>query len=163
MNGKLKYIIFAALGILIALYFYNKYNRAPGINFNEISLSDLQGNPVKFSDLKGKKMVVSFGASWCPNCIDEMNMISPIKNTSLADVEVVIISDEPLEKIQGFKDRKNYPFTFLKMNQPFNSIGVMSIPTTYIFNANLEQKGQNVGFIDWEDPSAVEDVKEMMK
>lgn len=163
MTGKLKYIIIAVLLLLAGLYFYKKYNVPPAVDFSKVILSDIEGNPVKFSDFKGKKTIVSFGASWCPNCIDEMNALKPIRNTSLADVEIIIISDEPLETIQHFKERKGYPFTFLRMEGGFNSIGVFSIPTTYLFNPNQEIREQSVGFIDWEDPSVVEGMKELME
>ncbi len=163
MNTKLKLLILAVLGLTAGFYFYKKYNIAPSVDLNKLTLFDTQGNPVKLSDYKGKKLVVSFGASWCPNCIDELQMINGIKEKSLSDVEIIVISDEPMEKVQGFKERKGYPFTYLKMNETFNSIGINSIPTTYILNTKFEIKDETVGFIDWEDASTIENVKEMME
>ena len=163
MNNKLKYLILAVLVLLTALFFYNKYKVAPKVDFNKLTLFDTQGNPVKLSDYKGKKLVVSFGASWCPNCLDELQMINAIKEKELADVEIIVISDEDMERVQGFKERKGYPFTFLKMNQSFNSIGVNSIPTTYIVNTKFEISDESVGFIDWSDASTVEGIKKLME
>ena len=163
MQNKLKYLIIAILGVLLAIYFYSKYKVAPSVNFSKLELFDLEGNRVNFSDLKGKKIVLSFGASWCVNCIDELETLSAIKDQQLAGVEVVVISDEKLERVQAFSQRNNYPFTFLKMNQPFGSIGVNAIPTTYIFNSKLEVKDETVGFIDWKDPSTVEHIRKLME
>ncbi len=163
MNGKLKYIIFGALAVIVAVYFYNKYRTAPTLDFNKLTLFDVEGNPVKWQNFTGKKMVVSFGASWCPNCLEELKMINSIKDKDLNGVEVIVISDEAMENVQSFKERKGYPFTFLKMNQTFNSIGVNAIPTTYIVNTNLELKDETVGYIDWKDPSTVEHLKKLME
>jgi peroxiredoxin len=162
MNNKLKYLILTLLGLLIGFYFYNKYKVPPSINFNKLTLFDTQGNPVKISDFKGKKLIVSFGASWCPNCIDELKMINGVKEKDLSDIEIIVISDEAMEKVQAFKERKGYPFTYLKMNETFNSIGINSIPTTYIVNPKQEVKDETVGFIDWEDASTIEHVKDLM-
>ncbi len=163
MAGKVKYIIFIALGLIVALFFYNKYKVAPGINFHKLTLFSSDGEPVKWTDFEGKKLIVSFGASWCPNCIDELKMINSIKAQSLMDVQIIVISDEPIEKVKAFYERKGYPFTFLKMQQSFNSIGVNAIPTTYILNTKLEVKDETVGYIDWKDVSTVEHFKKLME
>ncbi len=163
MAGKLKYIIFTVLILLIALFFYNKYRVAPSVDFNKLTLFTAEGVPVKWADFKGKKMVVSFGASWCGNCMDELKLLNSIKEKELSDVEVIIISDEAIERVQAFKDHKKYPFTFLKMNQVFNSIGVEAIPTTYIINTDLEIKDETVGYIDWADVSTVAHLKKLME
>jgi thiol-disulfide isomerase/thioredoxin len=163
MNNKLKYFIFGLLGLLLALYFYNKYRVAPAVDFSKVELFDLEGKPVQLADRKGKKLVVSFGASWCGNCIEELGMIGKIKDAQLQDVEVVVISDEDMDRVRAFQQRKNYPFTFLKMNGSFASIGVNAIPTTYIFNTKFEIKDETVGYIDWEDPSTVEHLKKLME
>ncbi|MDP1802773.1 MAG: TlpA disulfide reductase family protein [Bacteroidota bacterium] len=163
MNKKWTGIIILVIGAFIAFYFYNKYKTAPTIDFNKLNLSDLNGNPVKFSSFKGKKIVVSFSASWCPNCLEEMREMNDIKDTKLSDVEVIIISDEPLEKIMSWKSRKGYPFTFLKLEQGFNDIGIFSIPTSYIVNTKLEVKKEEVGYIDWKDESTAEHLKKLME
>ena len=152
-----------AIAGFIGFYFYNKYNNAPKIDFNKLSLFDLNQQPVKFESFKGKKLVVCFSASWCPNCLDEMREINDIKNVELSDVDVVIISDESLEKIMSWKERTDYPFTFLKMNGNFNDIGIFSIPTSYIVNTKLEVKKETVGYLDWKDPSTVEHLKKLME
>ena len=163
MQGKLKYILISALLMMIALFFYNKYRKAPGIEFSKLGLTDINGNAVVWNEYKGKKIIVSFGASWCVNCIEELELLKSMKSNSLSDVEIIIISDETLEKVKFFKERNDYPFIFLKMNNPFNSIGINAIPTTYIINTKLEVKDETVGFIDWADASTVTHLKKLME
>jgi len=163
MKNKLTILIFAVLAVLAGIYFFKKYKVAPGVDFSKLVLFDTEGNPVKLSEMKGKKLVVSFGASWCHNCLDELKMINSVKETNLKDVEIVVISDEDMDRVKAFKERKGYPFTYLKMNVSFNSIGINSIPTTYIINTNFEVKDETVGYIDWKDPSTVEHLKKLME
>lgn len=148
---------------LTGFYFYKKYNIPPSINFNQLELYSLESQKINFNDFKGKKILVSFGASWCPNCIDELNTLKTLKDTKLADVEIICISDEPIETIMDWKERKKYPFTFLKLNTTFNAINIFSIPTSYVVNTKLEVVKETVGYIDWEDPSTLEHYKKLMQ
>ncbi|MGZ3900891.1 MAG: TlpA family protein disulfide reductase, partial [Bacteroidia bacterium] len=59
--------------------------------------------------------------------------------------------------------KRNYPFTFLKMDESFASLGINAIPTNYILNKNLEIKYEKVGEIDWKDPSTVQYMKKLME
>lgn len=153
MNNKLFYGLILFLALLVAFYLYQKYRVAPSINLQELVLTDLNGQSVSIENFRGKKVVLSFGASWCGNCKQELNELKKIKNTELSNVEVVVISDEPIEKIISFKEKNDYPFTFLKMQKLFGDIGINAIPTTYIINTNLQIKKEKVGYINWQDAS----------
>jgi thiol-disulfide isomerase/thioredoxin len=162
MSKKISLLIVIALIALGGLYLYNKYKVVPSIDFSALKLKTLQGDDFDFNSLKGKKTIVSFGASWCPNCINEMNAMQKIMNDHLQDVQIVIIDDEPAERIADWQARKNYPFLFLELQNPFNDIGIFSIPVTYFFNASLELKKEELGEIDWADPSTREHFKQVM-
>jgi peroxiredoxin len=126
---------------------------APEIDLNQLNLTDLDGHGIKLNTYTGKKVVLCFGASWCPNCIEELNDLKSLEPGELEDVEVLVISDEPLEKIAAFKEKRAYPFTFFKLNTPFSEIGIHSIPTSYLINTHFEIKKETVGYLNWKDPS----------
>ena len=44
----------------------------PGHDAPDFVLTDLQGNTVKLSDLRGKAVVLNFWATWCPPCKEEI-------------------------------------------------------------------------------------------
>ncbi len=163
MYKKYIFIIVLAIAALIGFYFYKKYNIPPSINFSTLQLYNLQSEKIDFNDFKGKKILVSFGASWCGNCIDELNTLKKIKEKSLNDIEIICISDESVETITAWKERKQYPFTFLKLNTAFNDIKIFSIPTSYVVNTKLEVVKEVVGFIDWEDESTQSYYKKLME
>ncbi len=163
MIKKLPYIIALLTLIMGGFYFYNKYRVAPKINFNELALTDLNGNEITFSNFKGKKTIVCFSASWCGNCIKELGSMSKLVDNELSDVQIIVVDDEPVEKIIHFKEKRNYPYTFLKLKQTFSEIGIHSIPVSYFFNSNLELKKETVGEINWNDPSTREHFKKIME
>ena len=47
----------------------------PGTQAPDFTLNDISGKPVKLSDFKGRKVVLQFWASWCPDCRAEMPLI----------------------------------------------------------------------------------------
>jgi peroxiredoxin len=163
MNNKFKYLLFLLLAAILALFLYKKFRVAPSVKFEELHLQNLDGEKIEFGSFTGKKLIVSFGASWCINCIDELNTLKKIKDKELSDVEIIVISDESLDRIAAFRAKKEYPVTFLKMDSEFAAIGIHSIPTTYIFNTKLELKKEEVGYIAWEDTSTLEHLKKLME
>lgn len=164
MSKKTTYIILilAILGVA-GLYFFNKYNVAPVIEISKLEVVDQDTNKFDIHSLKGKMVIVSFYASWCPNCIEELKTLNSIKNTKLADVEVLAITDEGIEKLVDFKTKKQYPFTFLTLTNSFSSLGIVSIPTTYLLNTKGEIVYNKVGYIDWDDESNLNHLKSLME
>jgi len=163
---KAKYI-YLSLTIIAALaaglYFYNKYNVAPKIDISKIEVVDSDTVLFDIRSLKGKKVIVSFYASWCPNCITELKEINSIKSEKLSDVTVLAITDESIEKMVSFKNNTQYPFTFVTLTNNFNTFGIFSIPTTYLLNTKGEVVYDNVGYIDWKDESTLEHLKNLMQ
>jgi len=164
MTKKTTYIIIliALLGVA-GLYFFNKYKVAPTIEISKLNVVDQYTNNFDITSLKGKKVIVSFYASWCPNCIEELKVLNSIKNDKLSDIEVLAITDESIEKLVAFKTKTQYPFTFLTLTATFPQIGINSIPVTYLLNTKGEVVYNNVGYIDWKDESTLNHLKSLME
>jgi peroxiredoxin len=148
---------------LVIMFLYNKYNVAPKIDISKLEIIDENSQKFDIKSLKGKKVIISFYASWCPNCIDELKVLNKIKNDKLADITVLAITDESIEKLVSFRDKKQYSFTFMKLNKPFSEIGIVSIPTVYLVNTNNEIVYDKVGYINWEDESTLSHLKKLME
>ena len=44
----------------------------------QIMLTELNGNPIELSSLKGKPVFMNFWATWCPPCVAEMPFINEL-------------------------------------------------------------------------------------
>lgn len=162
MNNK-SYLFFFSLLLLIGVfYLYNKYCVAPAINLPALELRSLNQQPYALEQLKGQKVAICMAASWCVNCIDELNELARLDSASLGGIRVVVISDEPFEKIERFQEKHGYPFLFLKLTQPFAAIGINSIPTSYLLNTRFQVVKQSVGALQWSDPSTLKYLKTLM-
>jgi thiol-disulfide isomerase/thioredoxin len=165
MKQKNLLLLFVLLAGLVALYFYNKYKVAPGFDlFSSSEFVDVNGKSNKgIGDLKGKKIIVTFYASWCGDCLKEMKTLNELKSASLKDVEIVAITDEPVAKFESFIQRKNYPFHFYRFTKTFAEMGVHSIPVNYLVNTKGETVYEKVGAVNWENPEFVKQALRMME
>lgn len=161
MQKKWIYALLALLGGLIILFYYNKYKVVPDIDLTKLEIVTETEQPFNMTQLKGKKLIVSFYASWCGNCLEELKDINKVKQSDLSDIEVVCITDEPIEKIAQFKERTGYTFLFLKLKKNFQDINIYSIPVTYIVNEKLEVVEEHLGYVDWTDPSTLNHIKSL--
>lgn len=89
-----------------------KGNTAPGITFTGDVLKDGTAikNPERLSGIQPEYKVIIFGASWCPNCKEELNKLSTLYDKWKSnDVEVIFVSlDTEKEAFHEFADK--FPF-----------------------------------------------------
>ena len=152
-------LIFIVLMALCVGYFYKKYRIAPTIDLLKQEVFDENNIKKDLSSYKGKKLIITYYASWCPDCLKEMKALDEVKINEFSDVEVIAITDESQEKLVTFKNKKNYPFTFFRLNQSFDKINIYSIPVTYIVSTNGNLVYEKVGVVDWKNISFREHIK----
>lgn len=140
-----------------------KGNIAPDIYFKKGFLApgyELTKQPQKLSDLKSKYTVVVFGASWCPQCPNELSQIARLyEKWTKYSIEVVFVSLDEDEKIfnsfAGF-----FPFIsicdFQKWESPVvKYYHVFSTPTIFLLDARREIQlrpnsvSQLDSWVDW--------------
>ncbi len=138
-------------------------NIAPDFDFKKNIIApgyEAAKQPEKLSDLKSKYTVVIFGASWCPQCPQELLKVSGLyKKWKEQGVEVVFISLDEDEKL--FKNFASI-FAFIslcdyqKWESPIvKSYHVFATPTIYLLNNKREillrpsSVSQLDSWIDW--------------
>jgi len=117
-------------------------NIAPDFDFHKDIIApgyEITKHPKKLSDLTSKYTVVVFGASWCPQCPQELSKFSGLyKKWKEQDVEVVFVSLDEDKKI--FKSFVGvFPFIsicdYQKWDSPIiKSYHVFATPTIYLLN-----------------------------
>ena len=71
----------------------------------------------------------------------------------------LLASDEEITKITNFINRRNYNFSFIKSEAPNETLGIYSLPTTFIFNEDGKMIEKIVGSVGWESDQMIEKLK----
>jgi peroxiredoxin len=95
---------------LQAKVFADERKQAP-----DFSLQDINGKNLSLSSLRGKVVILSFWATWCPSCKEEMprfnKLYSEMKSRGL---EIVAVSsDYSLGYLKDYLSDKHFNFTVL--------------------------------------------------
>ena len=126
------------------------------------SFVDLKNKKVDLKSYKGKKIVINHWATWCGPCIKEMPGIDRaqqiLKNY---DYIFLLVSDEKVSKISEFKKNKKYEFNFLKSVRSNETLGIFSLPTSYIFDENGIKIETIVGTIIWDSEIIINKLKKL--
>jgi thiol-disulfide isomerase/thioredoxin len=124
------------------------------------SFVDLYENNLDLSVYKGNKIVINYWATWCGPCIKEMPSIKRAEEI-LEDYgyTFLLISDETISKISKFKNDRNLDFNFVKSIESYESLGIYSMPTSFIFDENGKKIETIVGAIEWDSEEMINKLK----
>ncbi|WP_251550630.1 peroxiredoxin family protein [Neobacillus muris] len=103
----------------------------------DFELKTLTGETVKLSDLKGKKVMINFWATWCPPCKAEMPDMEKFHQVVGDDIAILAINIDPQYDVQAFVDEYKLTFPILldsedSVNEKYR---VLSIPTSYFIDS----------------------------
>lgn len=128
----------------------NKGEQAP-----DFELTTLEGEPIRLSELQGKKVILNFWATWCPPCKAEMphmqNFYEDYAETENVEIVAVNLTSGDREaSVEEFV--KDYGLTFPipmdvegEVGQKFQAV---TIPTSYIIDTNGLIQHKIVGPMD---------------
>ena len=109
-----------------------------GVRAPDFSVTNLDGRAIHLADLKGKRVVLNFWATWCPPCLAEIpNFIKLRGAASPANVVILGISADDLALQRAFAQRQgvNYPLTLMG-DAPSPYLDVDRIPVTMFIDGN---------------------------
>lgn len=123
--------------------------------FGEYSFTDENGKERYLKEFRGKPVVISFWALWCPSCKAEKPGLNKLAGAMKKDgLEVVLLSsDNPKQAAQYLK---NHQLSNLKSatdegDSIFAAMGFPGIPASVVLDKNGREVARALGFVDWTD------------
>lgn len=123
----------------------------------DFELVDLQGNPVKLSDFKGKRVLLNFWATWCPPCRVEMPHMQKFYDDYQSE-DVVILgvnmtyTESHLSDVQKFLNvgQFTFPIVLDEDGEVMMDFQVMAYPTSYLLDSSGVIQDKFVGAMSYE-------------
>ncbi|APH05104.1 TlpA family protein disulfide reductase [Bacillus weihaiensis] len=119
-------------------------------------LTTINGEEMSLADLKGKKVMLNFWATWCPPCRSEMPDMQKLYDDYNGEVVVAAVnltsSEKNIETVESFVNELNLTFPILldKKGKINNQFEIISYPTTYFIDEEGIIQTKFVGALTYE-------------
>lgn len=143
----------AALGLISAMTGCSTETR---VNLNTITVQNLNGRPVELSSFLGKPTAITFWATTCPGCVEEIpHMVALYDKFAAKGVNVVgmAMSYDSLAQLKAMVSEKKIPYTVLqdKTGAAAAAFGPVRLtPTFFVLDAKGGIRYQKIGPFDTE-------------
>ena len=125
----------------------------------DVTFEDPHGRPARLSDFRGRPVLVNLWATWCGPCVVEMPSLDALAAREGESIEVLALSQdlEGRQKVTDFFAARNFRRLepYLDSNLAFmTSLGIDTLPTTILYDAEGEEVWRMTGMADWESERA---------
>ena len=136
-----------------------------------ISVKDLNNKIIdtKTFSNEGKPFVISFWATWCKPCLQEMSAYNELydewqKATGVKIFAISIDDSRNSKKVAPFIKGKNWKLdVYLDENSEFKrAMNVNNPPQTFLFNGNGGLVWQHVGYTEGDEEELIAQIKKLV-
>jgi len=114
-------------------------------------LADVDGNPLRLGDLRGRPVIVNFWASWCGPCVAEFPVLAKAAQAHKAEglAVVGIVYRDRSEAARGFMRRMGatWPTAMDPADTVAGQFGVIGPPETFFIDRSGVIVGRQIGEI----------------
>jgi len=128
----------------------------------------VDGKPIHISELKGKVVVVTFWATWCPPCMKELPILDNIQRQVSTDRLQVIAVNFGQDRKTFWKIKRRLKDAALMLTRDSrksvaNRYRVEGIPNMFIINKQGKISAIHVGYSEGEIQHVVDELNVLLK
>jgi cytochrome c biogenesis protein CcmG, thiol:disulfide interchange protein DsbE len=129
----------------------------------DFELPDLKGNKVSIRSLRGKPVLVSFFATWCPPCVEEAPSLEVLAGRLGDKARVLMVSvDEDFDALKKFFTKGSLTTVVRdESKQVPASFGTSKYPESFLLDASGRVRYAFINQRDWSVPEAAACVAEL--
>lgn len=94
------------------------------------------GGRVTSDELRGKPVVLTFWATWCPACRDELPELEALHRRAGQDIHVIAVSQEAPRTVLAYAHKTGLTLPLYSGASIFAAYGVDTLPTTIVIDEN---------------------------
>jgi cytochrome c biogenesis protein CcmG/thiol:disulfide interchange protein DsbE len=115
----------------------------------DFALADLDGNPVRLADLRGRPVIVNFWASYCASCVEEFPLLKSALVEHRADglAVVGIVFQDRSEAARSFMSRMQatWPAAMDTTGDVAQAYGIFAPPESFFIDREGRIAGLQIG------------------
>ena len=137
-----------------------------------VEVKDLKGSLINIQDVKndGNPIVISFWATWCKPCKNELNTIAEVykewqDSTNIKIVAVSIDDSRSTLLVKPYVTTSGWDYdVYLDPNRELSrSLGVSTVPHLFLLDENGNIVWEHVGYIEGDEEELLEQIKKVAK
>lgn len=151
----MKKITLLTLILFVNLLAFTQEKIEKSYKLPEVNIKTPEGQTFNTSNISnnGKPVIISFWATWCTNCVKELNSISEVygdwqKETGVKLVAISIDDARNSSKVMPFVNGRNWDYeVYLDVNKDFyRAMHVGNVPFTVLLNGKGEIIWQHTSY-----------------
>jgi len=164
-------LIILVFGIIVA-FFIIRPSHGPkittvGSEAPDLQLTDISGNRLRLSDMKGSVVFINFWATWCESCIEEMPSIERLSRLLSGSSQfriVTILYKDDLGRATSYMEQNGYTFpVYLNPDESAaKSFGITGIPETFIIDKKGFLREKVIGPAEWDNPRIIQSFQNLL-
>ena len=141
-------------------------------NLPSVKVKNLKGELVNIQSLNndGKPIVLNFWATWCKPCKKELNNIDEVyeewqEETGVKIVAISIDDSRSVSKVKPYVNSSGWEYEVLidSNRELARSLGVTTVPHTFLLNKDLKIIWEHKGYIDGDEDKLFEEIENITK